>query len=65
MERTVDLHSFKEKLRAKLPAVSPVLSDLLLEPDSMHADSKGTPFHHSYMYSAILQGGHPEMLGHD
>jgi hypothetical protein len=38
MERTVDLHSFKEKLQAKLPAGSPILSDLLLEPDSMTAD---------------------------
>jgi hypothetical protein len=37
--RTVDLRSFKEKLRARLPASSPVLSDLLLEPDSMPADT--------------------------
>ncbi len=36
--RTVDLHAFKEKLRVKLPDGSPVLSDLLLEPDSMPAD---------------------------
>jgi hypothetical protein len=35
--RTVDLRAFKEKLRGKLPAHSPVLSDLLLEPDSMQA----------------------------
>ena len=39
MERTVDFHSFKEKLRARLPADSSVLSDLLLEPDAMPADS--------------------------
>jgi hypothetical protein len=38
-QRTVDLRSFKEKIRARLPADSPVLSDLLLEPDSMSADS--------------------------
>ena len=36
--RTLDLRPFKEKLRSKLPADSPVLSDLLLEPDSMPAD---------------------------
>jgi hypothetical protein len=36
--KTVDLRVFKEKLRAKLPASSPVLSDLLLEPDTMPAD---------------------------
>ena len=34
----VILHSFKEKLRAKLPKDSPLLSDLLLEPDTMPAD---------------------------
>ena len=34
----VNLHSFKEKLRTKLLANSPVLSDLLLEPDTMPAD---------------------------
>jgi len=38
-KRTVDLRSFKEKLRSKLPASSPVLSDLLDEPDAMPADS--------------------------
>ena len=31
----VDLRSFKERLRTNLPAASPLLSDLLLEPDSM------------------------------
>lgn len=36
--RTVDLRDFKEGLRKKLPRDSPVLSDLLLEPDSMPAD---------------------------
>lgn len=36
--RTVDLRDFKERLRKKLPRDSPVLSDLLLEPDSMPAD---------------------------
>ncbi len=36
--RRPPLHSFKEKLRAKLPSDSPVLSDLLLEPDSMPAE---------------------------
>ncbi|QQG48746.1 MAG: hypothetical protein HY247_00005 [archaeon] len=35
---TVDLRSFKEKVRAKLPADSPVVSDLLQEPDAMPAD---------------------------
>ena len=35
---TVDLRDFKERLRKKLPRDSPVLSDLLLEPDSMPAD---------------------------
>jgi hypothetical protein len=41
MERAagmVDLRPFKEKLRAKLPANSSVLSDLLLEPEAMPAD---------------------------
>jgi len=38
MERTVDLHSFKDKVRVRLPAGSPILSDLLLEPDSMPAE---------------------------
>ena len=33
--QTVDLRRFKEVLRKRLPAGSPVLSDLLLEPDSM------------------------------
>lgn len=35
IHRTIDIRSFKEKLRAKLPLGSPVLTDLLLEPDSM------------------------------
>ncbi len=34
-ERGVDLRSFKGRLRAKLPPDSPVLLDLLLEPNSM------------------------------
>ena len=34
-QRTVDLRSFKEKIRAKLPKDSPVLADLYLEPDAM------------------------------
>ena len=38
IRRTIDLRSFKEKLRAKLPTDSLVLSDLLLEPDTMRAD---------------------------
>jgi len=37
-QQTVDLHSFKEKVRAKLPSNSPLLSDLLQEPDAMPAD---------------------------
>jgi hypothetical protein len=37
-QRMIDLRPFKEKVRARLPANSPVLSDLLLEPDSMPAD---------------------------
>ena len=37
-QRTVDLHSFKEKLLSQLPTGSSVLSDLLLEPDVMPAD---------------------------
>ena len=36
--KSVDLSPFKEKLRSSLPANSPVLSDLMLEPDSMPAD---------------------------
>ena len=36
--QTVDLRPFKEKLRSRLPANSPSLSDLLLEPDTMSAD---------------------------
>ncbi len=36
--KSVDLRAFKEKLRAKLPPDSPVLSDLLQEPDSMPVD---------------------------
>jgi hypothetical protein len=36
--RIVNLYSFKEKLRARLPANSPLLSDLQLEPDTMPAD---------------------------
>ena len=35
---TVSLRAFKEKLRSRLPADSPVLSDLLQEPDAMPAD---------------------------
>ena len=35
---TVGLRSFKEKLRAKLPADTPLLSDLLSEPDAMPVD---------------------------
>lgn len=38
MKRVVNLRSFKEELRKRLPAASPVLSDLLLEPDSMAVD---------------------------
>lgn len=34
----VDLRPFKEKLRARLPANSPILSDLLQEPDAMPPD---------------------------
>ena len=37
--RTVNLGRFKEALRRRLPASSPVLSDLLQEPDAMPADS--------------------------
>ena len=37
-ERTVDLRPFKEKMRSRLPASSPLLSDLLLEPDAMPPD---------------------------
>ncbi|HEV2225992.1 MAG TPA: hypothetical protein VGR56_04205 [Nitrososphaerales archaeon] len=33
--RTVDLRGLKEGLRRKLPPDSPILSDLLLEPDIM------------------------------
>lgn len=33
--KRVNLRDFKERLRAKLPPDSPVLIDLLLEPDSM------------------------------
>ncbi len=36
--RAVDLRAFKEKLQSKLPPDSPVLSDLLQEPDSMPVD---------------------------
>ena len=36
--QTVDLRPIKEKLRAKLPANSSLISDLLLEPDFMSAD---------------------------
>ena len=35
---TVSLRPFKEKLRARLPAASAFLSDLLSEPDNMPAD---------------------------
>ena len=38
MENVVVLRLFKEKLRSKLPANSPVLCDLLQEPDVMPAD---------------------------
>jgi hypothetical protein len=34
----VDLRSFKGRLKSKLSADSPVLSDLLQEPDAMPAD---------------------------
>jgi hypothetical protein len=34
-KKRVNLCDFKERLRAKLPPESPVLLDLLLEPDSM------------------------------
>ncbi|MDG6899799.1 MAG: hypothetical protein JRM91_04890 [Nitrososphaerota archaeon] len=44
--RTVDIYSFKEKLQAKLPANSPVLSDLLQEPDAMPADRAAAPNPH-------------------
>ena len=37
-QRAIDLRPFKEKLRSKLLANSPLLSDLLLEPDLMPAD---------------------------
>ena len=37
-QRTIDLRPFKEKLRAKLPDNSPLVSDLLLEPDAMPVD---------------------------
>ncbi len=32
---TVDMRAFKERLREKLPPDSPVLADLLAEPDSL------------------------------
>jgi len=32
---TLDMRAFKERLREKLPSDSPVLADLLGEPDSM------------------------------
>jgi hypothetical protein len=35
---TVDLRTFKEKLRGTLPENTPLLSDLLLEPDVMPAE---------------------------
>ena len=38
MQPMVDLRSFKEKLRSKLPTNSLVLSDLLSEPDNIPAD---------------------------
>jgi hypothetical protein len=38
MQSTVDLRSFKDKMRSKIPAGSPFLSDLLMEPDAMPAD---------------------------
>ena len=37
-QRTIDLRPFKEKMRAKLPASSPTLTDLLFEPDFMPAE---------------------------
>ena len=37
MENMVDLRPFKEKLHSRLPANSPIISDLLLEPDTMPA----------------------------
>ena len=36
---TVDLRALKEKLRKKLPPDSPVLLDMLREPDSMPVES--------------------------
>lgn len=36
--KMVDLRPFKERMRGALPAGSPLLSDLLLEPDSMPVD---------------------------
>ena len=35
MQPMVDLRSFKKMMRSRLAASSPVLSDLLLEPDTM------------------------------
>ena len=37
-QESIDLRPFKEKLRSKLPTNSSILSDLLLEPDSMPVD---------------------------
>lgn len=34
----IDLRSFKERLKKKLPPDSPILLDLLNEPDSMPSD---------------------------
>jgi hypothetical protein len=36
---TIDMRPLKEKLRKKLPPDSPVLIDLLAEPDSMPVES--------------------------
>jgi hypothetical protein len=39
VKNTIDLRPLKEKLRKKLPPDSPVLIDLLREPDSMPVES--------------------------
>ncbi|MGD0638680.1 MAG: hypothetical protein ABSA72_11650 [Nitrososphaerales archaeon] len=38
-KNAIDLRPLKEKLRKKLPSDSPVLADLLREPDSMPVES--------------------------
>jgi len=38
-KNTIDLRPLKEKLRKTLPSDSPVLADLLREPDSMPVES--------------------------